>query len=1233
MSAQPFEVFVSSRMEELAAERDIIKAELKTLRIKAWEFEDDAGARPQSVQQTYLKGVEKTDLYIGIFWRGYGEYTIEEFEHAIKLGKSCLVYEKRSDIESRDPRLTAFLERIGKVTTGLVTIKWFKTPEDLGEYVKDDVEAVRNDTFRSATQQGRDVPFQAPALADQYVERTSVMDQLRETLLALDENGKPRVTRAALHGMGGVGKTNIASAFAHLDIVRKRFPDGVLWVTLGQEPNLVQRLSDWGRELHDNQLVAGSYVDHIAGTSSLRSLLSNKACLLVVDDVWKSDHAEAFLVGGPRCLLLITTRLSEIGEEIGASTIELTQMTPVEALTLIENFSGPVAEAERADADWLMKEVEYLPLAVELIGAQVKKLGTWRKYRDLWEDQKLKTLKRGRQSKGPYDNLWDSLELSVSELSGDDQERYYRLGVFHEDTLFPAAACARLWGCKDYEATEILIDFAGRALLREQKESGHPLYSFHDLLYEFVREQLGSERLKEAHRTLVDGYRSVCNGEWHKVPDDGYFFEHLREHLPAAGLIDELYNLITREWMDAQFRRAHSHRAFAADLARVLAAAQSQTPPNLLQIVKASVISATLGSLATRSDPEALAALAHIGEVDRALGHAELIHEPARKSRAYRLIAAALIDRRESSTIQPILQESLKAARSVELVHFRCPVLCDLAETLMKAGEVELARQVASEAESAAKKESHKFFIPELLIKTAWAHLWVGNAEQSNAVAEDALRALSDENSVQTLAYLVRLEAVLHCGGNIERAGEIRTSWVALFDKINKKVRDDEYVYLGYADELSRAFLEAHDIDSAVIVAERWMGQSWKGADVLARAALALIEANDLKRASEIADASVETVREEVKGEAYHFLADERIRSIGSVTAALGRMGREDIAIVLANAAPDAEGKSHSLGTLALALAQRNSPDSARRAADASLAASQRLTNEDPDKGMWLAATAKTLNTLGKTNEAMPFANHALSLAESWTGDDSEININRSAVAETLSELGDNRRAISVIDTIRDNQQKAEALIKIIRSQAATAEERKAIATRVVGYIDDVRAVSKPRLLGSTARSLAEAGLDEDAIRLAHLAISSAGELEEHDNATSEGLCDAAHAFIRTGLFDEARQAVDEIKIDVHLDTARSINLRIRVLNALATALENAGQHERAIDTIHLAQEMLAVDRKDSYDLFTYDANTLIDLAKTLSHLGNADDAIQANRRALKLSVQPLKERGAYRWV
>ena len=132
-------VFVSSSMEELAAERSAVKAALEAVKVDAWIFEIDAGARPESIQQTFLEEVEAADLFIGLYWRGLGRYTREEYEHARKLGKDCLIYEKRADIEgTRDDGLQAFLDRIGKVETGH-TIQWFEHAAELGEMAQADV--------------------------------------------------------------------------------------------------------------------------------------------------------------------------------------------------------------------------------------------------------------------------------------------------------------------------------------------------------------------------------------------------------------------------------------------------------------------------------------------------------------------------------------------------------------------------------------------------------------------------------------------------------------------------------------------------------------------------------------------------------------------------------------------------------------------------------------------------------------------------------------------------------------------------------------------------------------------------------------------------------------------------------------------------------------------------------------------------------------------------------------
>ncbi|MGZ8230985.1 MAG: DUF4062 domain-containing protein, partial [Burkholderiales bacterium] len=131
-------VFVSSSMQELAPERAAIRSALSELHMEGWVFEEDAGARAQTIQQTYKQEIDNADLYVGLFWRGYGDYTIDEFNYAREKQKDRLIYEKRSGIDGhRDARLQAFLDQIGKVDSGL-TVKWFDTPEELREAIKDD---------------------------------------------------------------------------------------------------------------------------------------------------------------------------------------------------------------------------------------------------------------------------------------------------------------------------------------------------------------------------------------------------------------------------------------------------------------------------------------------------------------------------------------------------------------------------------------------------------------------------------------------------------------------------------------------------------------------------------------------------------------------------------------------------------------------------------------------------------------------------------------------------------------------------------------------------------------------------------------------------------------------------------------------------------------------------------------------------------------------------------------
>jgi len=149
MMGHQLTLFISSKMQELAGERRAVQEALRSFKMYGWLWETSAGARPEPVRSTYLNEVAESDIYIGLFWLGYGPYTIEEFEHARKLRKPCLVYEKFLDLERRDPQLSAFLLGLQSVENreGLTTCR-FETPEQLATRVQDDVIRLLTTVFR-----------------------------------------------------------------------------------------------------------------------------------------------------------------------------------------------------------------------------------------------------------------------------------------------------------------------------------------------------------------------------------------------------------------------------------------------------------------------------------------------------------------------------------------------------------------------------------------------------------------------------------------------------------------------------------------------------------------------------------------------------------------------------------------------------------------------------------------------------------------------------------------------------------------------------------------------------------------------------------------------------------------------------------------------------------------------------------------------------------------------------
>jgi hypothetical protein len=144
-----------------------------------------------------------------------------------------------------------------------------------------------------------------------------------------------------------------------------------------------------------------------------------------------------------------------------------------------------------------------------------------------------------------------TIEASTSLLSPPEDDRFAELAVFAEDETIPVTVLASLWrvtGGLDQMATGALCArLADLALLTLVPGGDGGAVAMHDVIRDFLREQLGDTRLAQLHQMLLEAVAAglpstpAADGggqvtAWWELPEPArYLREHLIEHLLAAG--------------------------------------------------------------------------------------------------------------------------------------------------------------------------------------------------------------------------------------------------------------------------------------------------------------------------------------------------------------------------------------------------------------------------------------------------------------------------------------------------------------------------------------------------------------------------------------------------------------------------------------------------------------------------------------------------------------------------
>ncbi|MCD4686845.1 MAG: AAA family ATPase [Anaerolineae bacterium] len=233
------------------------------------------------------------------------------------------------------------------------------TPSEPTRQLRD---AVRNDQ-PIALVESELVRSTLPPLPELVVGRETALNDLK-TLLAT-----PDVSKIVVQGWPGIGKTTLVALIAHDKELHEQYPGGVLFATLGEQPNMYAQLAAWARALN---LEGVTQVDSVEELSQrLTAVLQDRRMLLIIDDAWDVNHAQLMSVGGSECAVIYTTRLNNVARALVAQPAHIYKLpilTDQASLDLLSNLAPEAVAHHHDEALELARDLEGLPLALQVAG-------------------------------------------------------------------------------------------------------------------------------------------------------------------------------------------------------------------------------------------------------------------------------------------------------------------------------------------------------------------------------------------------------------------------------------------------------------------------------------------------------------------------------------------------------------------------------------------------------------------------------------------------------------------------------------------------------------------------------------------------------------------------------------------------------------------------------------------------------------------------------------------------
>ena len=392
-----------------------------------------------------------------------------------------------------------------------------------------------------------------PPIPADLIERSVSYQRLKEEVLAHGMVGLTgRVVSVGVQGLAGVGKTVLAQTLAHDADIRRSFPDGIYWLTVGQRSDL------WSLQVSLLQKLdpAAAPATLVEARALLKQRLEGQRVLLVLDDVWDVAQALAFDLVSAQSGVLITTREAAVIRALGAVEHALDVFSRHESLAFLAQRSGVTPLPP--EAEFVADAAGDLPLALAIAAGAVRDGRSWEEIRRQLEDARI------TYNEHPFRQVFQALAASVNWLPPGDAARYLELAVFPDDEPVAETVVQRYWartaGLDAGACGPLLERLHDKNLLSLTGPPGARILGFHDLQLQFLRLQADDPEV--LHRAFLEANRprsdvpGLAPPAWSEVPDsETYLWRHMADHLQQAGATAELRALLLDPaWIEAKLR-------------------------------------------------------------------------------------------------------------------------------------------------------------------------------------------------------------------------------------------------------------------------------------------------------------------------------------------------------------------------------------------------------------------------------------------------------------------------------------------------------------------------------------------------------------------------------------------------------------------------------------------------------------------------------------------------------